>query len=375
MSIKLYNPMENLLLIQEDSTKFTLNCYLLSIFSKNKQYKILIDPLPYKYHKELLDVIKENWKKEDAKFIFITHEESGILSSVPEILKLFPEITIIASNDMWKFLNIYGIREEQFHPIEFIPNKKVKFEFDEMQFYPVPFCTSNSSYIVYYRNRNILFSGNFLSGYLVNEDNKELYASESSILGIKIFHETHIPHNLILKNAFNNLGVLEDIPEIIFPHHGYVIKRDLLEKIYKELNDLKVGIEYMRDSEFMNERYLLAINEFIKEGEKELGHKYILSKLQKLNVSSSLYMELFKIEGGIITEVRISPSTAFELIVKEIKEDLEPDQRMFLDSKIKTILEKYELDNKRKEGQEWFIPKFEKFLESFSKLHGLYFIN
>lgn len=373
MSIKLYNPMENLLLIQEDSTKFTLNSYFLNIPSKDKQYKVLIDPLPYKYHEELLEVLRENWKKEDAKFILITHEESGILSSIPEILKLFSEVTIIASNDMWKYLNIYGIREEQFHPIEFIPNKKIKFDFNEIQFYPIPFCTSTSSYVVYYRNKNILFTGNFLSGYLV-DDNKEVYASENSLLGIKIFHETHIPHNMILKNAFNNLGILENIPEIIFPHHGYVIKKELLEKIYKELNDLKVGIEYIRDREFMNERYLLAINEFLKEGEKELGHKYILSKLQKLNVSSSLYMELFKIEGGIITEVRINPSTAFDLITRAVREDLEPDQRMFLDNKIRDILKKYGLEE-GKEGQEWFMPKFEKFLESFSKLHGLYFIN
>ncbi|MCS7201790.1 MAG: MBL fold metallo-hydrolase [Dictyoglomus sp.] len=371
MSVKNYEITKEVYLIREDSTNFSLNSYLIDISSKNKIYKILIDPLPYKYYEEFIKILKESWKKDDIKFIFISHEESGILSSIPEILKIFPDVTIIASKDMCKYLNIYGIKEEQFHPIEFIPNKKIKLESNEMYFFHIPFCTSSSSYILYYRDKNILFTGNFLSGFIVRKDG-EIFASESSILGIKMFHEYHISNSSVLKNALNIFGMLENIPEITFPHHGYLIRKNLLEKIFKELNDLKVGLEYIKDMELTGEKYLLALNEFLKEVEKELGHKYVLSKLQKLNVSSSLYMELFNIEGGIITEVRINPSTAFDLITKKVEEDLEPDKRRLWENKIKDILEKYGLEREEKiEEKDWFMARFEKFLETFSQLHKL----
>ncbi|MFN3699816.1 MAG: hypothetical protein ACK4SU_06405 [Dictyoglomus sp.] len=272
---------------------------------------------------------------------------------------------------MWKYLNVYDIKEEQFHPIEFIPNRKIRLDSEEISFVYLPFCTSVSAYALYYRNKNILFSGDLLSSFLDKKDLQEVWASDKSILSIKMFHECFVSHSFILKNALDKIGRLEEIPEIILPHHGNMIKKELLDSLYKELSELKVGIEYLKDRENLEEKYLLAINDILKSFENTLGHKYILSKLQKLNVSSNLYMELFKIENGIITEIRINPSTALELILNTLKEDLEAKEKINLEKTVKEILGKYGLA--KEEGLEylkWFESNFERFLKTFSRLHG-----
>jgi glyoxylase-like metal-dependent hydrolase (beta-lactamase superfamily II) len=310
-------------LIRSPEKTLHRNIYLKRFLSPDKKYKfnMIFDPgtpsdyeFLFKKLKELIGGIQ------NIHLIFLSHQDPDLTSNSRTLLTAAPQSLIVTSVDTYRLVNMYGITTNKFRLIE--PSKtgivKIPKTEHRIRFIPAYFCHFRGAMMVYDYESGVLFSGDFLGGVNTDNDNKSIYADESSFNGISIFHQIYMPSKKALSLTINRIGLLNPIPEIIAPQHGKVIKGELVLSFLNRLSNLDVGLDLMEWNE--NEKTILlgAFNSFLdslKEVDKYI-YKNLLARLK--NVSG--FTEILVFTGDFLTDIKVSPEDAIGYIVKNLYE-------------------------------------------------------
>lgn len=345
--IKTYEIEKGLYLFKNPELFFNFNSYLLTCPTDEKlNINILFDPLPLRCFKDFVKAINELIGVENIDIIYTNHQDPDLTSSVPALLDLAPRAIYITSQDTWRLVSGYNISPDRYQPVEFIPNRKLKLTKKGdlcLEFIPTPFCHFRGATAVYYPKLKALFSGDLLGG-ASTKDTEGIYATEDSWLGIKLFHEVYMPTKEALRLAVDKIGRLDPLPELILPQHGDIIKGKLITEFLSKLNDLEVGLDYIRTKEREEEFYIRVFNDMLEYAKEKYGERMTIDKLNKISTQMSNFPEIVKIENGVISEVYIPATTAFVFIYDAFCEDLSEKDKEDLRLKSIETFKKYNLE-------------------------------
>jgi len=253
-------------------------------------------------------------------FLFLSHQDPDVSSSIPKLLKLSPHLKIISSIDTWRLIKMYDvIPETTFIPIEKIPffSKEVtiKGTKEKVRFIPAPYCHFRGSYLLYDFTTKILFTGDFLSGVNIQQDRK-LFAEEDDWKGIKIFHEIYMPSSYAIKTLIDRIFLLNPFPEIFAPQHGKIIPKNLAIKFMDRLYNMKMGIDIMKNLEIEKDLVIIILNKFL-EKIKELfptTHEELIDKLKY----SENFTSPFTFVKDTLMDLKLTPEDSIEIILETI---------------------------------------------------------
>ncbi|MFN3699156.1 MAG: MBL fold metallo-hydrolase [Dictyoglomus sp.] len=345
MPLKVTKIDENITLLQTPDYPFTSNSYIVTLKNKEEKLNILIDPTPQEYFKDLVLSLKDLiGGVENLDLIYVNHQDPDVTSSLAPLMDMNKNLLLIASEDTWRLIRFYGLSRDRFQPIEYFPNRRVILKTDDtLEFIHTPFCHFRGSWMLYIPEKKALFSGDLLGGLSTREVNG-IYANEDSWDGIKLFHEIYMPSREALRLAVDKIGRLTPIPELILPQHGDIIRKNLILNFLAKLNDLEVGLDYIKNAEKQHQVYLFAFNEILQNLKNNYANRdKLMQKLKELN-SSQFFPELIHFENGVAVEFRIQPESAIELLYDKFIEDASPTEKENLRIDIIKTLRKYNLD-------------------------------
>lgn len=367
--IKIYEIEKEIYLFKNPKLFFNFNSYLLICPVDDKRsINILFDPLPLRYFKDFVKTLNDLIGVENIDIIYTNHQDPDLTSSVPALLDLAPRAIYLTSQDTWRLVSGYNIDPNRFQPVEFIPNRKLKLNKEGdicLEFIPTPFCHFRGATAVYYPKLKALFSGDLLGG-ASTKDTEDIYATEDSWLGIKLFHEVYMPTKEALKLAIDKIGRLDPLPELILPQHGDIIKGKLITEFLGRLNELEVGLDYIKEKEKEEEFYLKVFNDMLDYAKKKYGEEMVINKLAKITSQMSNFPEIVKIENGVISEVYIPAPTAFVFIYHAFCEDLSENDKEDLRLKSIETLKKYNLEVPEELLQKSFASPMDTFRKVFN---------
>ncbi len=344
MPLKVTKINDNITVIQTPEQPFLSNSYLVSLNGKERVY-LLVDPTPQEYFKDLIFTLNDLiGGVENLDLIYVNHQDPDVTSSLAPIMDMNKNALLITSEDTWRLIRFYGIPRERFQAIEYFPNRKVVLKTnDTLEFIHTPFCHFRGAWMLFIPEKKALFSGDLLGGLSSREVNG-VFATEDSWEGIKLFHEIYMPSKEALRLAIDKIGRLTPLPDIILPQHGDIIRKNLIVDFLAKLNDLEVGLDYIKKYESQQQFYLYAFNEILQNLKNNYSDKEkLMQKLKEIN-SSPFFPELIHFENGVATEFRIQPETAIELLYDKFSEDAQREERESLRIDIIKTLRKYNLD-------------------------------
>jgi len=345
MPLKVSKVMEGLYIIKTPDYPFISNSYLLRLEDRDEKVNILIDPTPQKYFEDLVSTLRDLIvSTENLDLIFVNHQDPDLTSSLAPLMNISKNSLLITSEDTWRLINLYGLPQERFQAIEYLPNRKVTLKTDHtLEFIHTPFCHFRGAWMLFFPDRKMLFSGDLLGG-LTTKEGEGIYATQDSWDGVKLFHEIYMPSKEALKLAVDKIGRLVPLPDMILPQHGDIIRKDLILDFLSKLNDLDVGLEIIKRYEREQQSYLYAFNEILqslKNTYKDIDK--LMGKIREIN-SSPFFPELIHFENGVATEFRIHPKSAIELLYDKFVEDLSPEEKESIKIDITKTLRKYNLE-------------------------------
>ena len=204
------------------------NIYLRVYRVNDKTFSMIIDPGP----ECDLDILTKkaaaiigNLSK--VKLIFINHQDPDVVPNAKHIQKLNPKVLTLMTEDTWRLVQFYGLKQENFRAVEKFRDMKANLRTNSgvhrnyiLQFIPTPFCHFRGACMFYDVNTRILFSGDFLGGISTSE----LYAEEPHWEGVKAFHQLYFPSREALRYALAQIRALEPQPLMMAPQHGGMLK-------------------------------------------------------------------------------------------------------------------------------------------------------
>jgi glyoxylase-like metal-dependent hydrolase (beta-lactamase superfamily II) len=290
------------------------------------------------------DLVLESSKKlfgglENIDIIFLSHQDPDVSSLTPFILAGAKNSVLITSIDTFRLVSMYGIPENRVFFIENFNTEilTIKKTRHKVTFIPAYYCHFRGAMMFYDYESKILFSGDFASG-LNTRNGAGPYANEESWEGIKEFHTIYMPSSLAVKETVNRIGLLNPIPDIIAPQHGDIIGRDLMIDFLTRLDELVVGIDYIKKTEPQRDQLLNCLTDFIQRVKKSYPDEWL--KLREALIKPGQFTSVFKIQMDAVTEIKIDPIDALRHLLLAIESTTEPS----LINRIKNMLH-FELES------------------------------
>jgi glyoxylase-like metal-dependent hydrolase (beta-lactamase superfamily II) len=290
------------------------------------------------------DIIMETANKlfggiQNIDLIFLSHQDPDVSSLTPFIMAGAKKSILITSIDTFRLVSMYGISEKRTLFIENLNTEvlTIKKTGHKIRFVPAFYCHFRGAMMFYDYETNILFSGDFAGG--VNTRKGEGYlATEDSWEGIKTFHTIYMPSNLAVKETVNRIGLLSPLPEIIAPQHGDIITGDFVVEFLTRLDQLEVGIDYIKKTEPQRELLMESLTAFINRIKK--SYPGLWNNLKEALNKPGQFTTVFKIERDEITDIKIDYMDALRYLTGLIEKVINPASV----SEIKTLLN-FELEN------------------------------
>ena len=177
---------------------------------------------------------------EKIKYVILHHQDPDFCSSVPLFEHSGAKFQIVTHWRASVLIKYYGVVS----PFYNINENEYKLRLNsgrELSFIPTPYLHFPGAFVTYDFNSKILFSSDLFGAFSYNWS---LFADETYIEKMKMFHEHYMPSNEIIRPIMEKLLSI-DI-SMIAPQHGSIIK-DNIEKHIKELRELECG-EYLKST-------------------------------------------------------------------------------------------------------------------------------
>ncbi len=349
-------------ILKSPEKDFHRNIFFRIFRGKKKNINLIMDPGTKQDLENITTISKELIGGiNNIDLIFLSHQDPDLTSILPYLIPIAKKAKILTSEDSWRLIKMYGnIPENRFIPVENFKKETLilKHTGHKIGFIPAVFCHFRGSVMFYDYENRILFSGDFLGG--VNTKKEDgIYAKPKSWDGIKLFHEIYMPTTFTLRETINRISLLDPFPEIIAPHHGDIIKGDLIMDFLNRLYDLDVGSDLMKKMEVQKELTIIAVNEFLTNIKREAPEAAL--KLLSFLKKTGNFTNPFTIKKDVITNIKVSPNIALKVLWGKIPENESSHggrnyKKMFLTSlKHYNIRHKFEDDENDKSIEDLFI--------------------
>jgi len=254
--------------------------------------------------------------------LLINHQDPDVASNAGYIQKLNPRCMVVASEDTWRLIRFFGLKESRFKPVESYSTKRVVMPGGhQLTFVPSPFCHFRGAMMYYDVTSRILFSGDLFGGLSFSQ---VLFATDESWEGIKTFHQLYMPSKDALKLAVSRIRNLDPQPEIIAPQHGSIIQgSDLVRNFVDRMYNLEVGMDLLKNREKV-ENYLGAVNEMLAELERDASFVGLSDSIARWNNDGS-FTNVISFVGNRVSEFKTDPPTAVKTLVNILRNSAEPE--------------------------------------------------
>jgi len=312
------------------------NSYLRTFSGAGKNLNLLIDPGPPvdldTISRKVIEVI-DDLKR--LNMIFINHQDPDVVGNVAYLSKMNPQSYILATEDTWRLVSLFGLDPKSFKAVERFNNYRVAFPTGQrLQFVPTPFCHFRGACMLYDLESRILFTGDLLGGIA----SMGLYATENSWAGIKAFHQLYMPSNDALKLAVQRIRALSPAPLMLAPQHGGIITGELMELFLKRLEELPVGLDIISSIREKLPLLLQAVNEIFVASRSILGAEHV-EKVMRSFQSDGSYPSFFALSrDNQVLEIKGEPLEVMEALVKILFRGIDTRQKSLLTTRIFRIL-------------------------------------
>ena len=319
------------------------NIYLRVYRVNDKTFSMIIDPGP----ECDLDILAKktaaiigNLSK--VKLIFINHQDPDVVPNAKHIQKLNPKALTLMTEDTWRLVQFYGLKQENFRAVEKFQDMKANLRTTSgvqldyiLQFIPTPFCHFRGACMFYDVNTRILFSGDFLGGISTSE----LYAEEAHWEGVKAFHQLYFPSRDALRYALALIRALDPQPLMIAPQHGGILKGEIIDLFIDRMEQLMVGLDIIQDTGASLSRVIDAANEIARVAAQEIGSAGMEEVFKVFNPDGS-YPAIFTLGGNnTVRDIKGDPMEAIEALIQVIFSFSSEEQRNNLQSSFLSCLE------------------------------------
>ncbi len=300
------------------------NIYLRVFKGNDRQYSLLIDPGP----PADLEVVKQKVGSivghlGNVNLAFINHQDPDVVTNAAHIQRLNPKLQTLMTEDTWRLVQFYGLKQSKFRAVEKFPKMRAKIKTGQtLQFVPTPFCHFRGACMYYDVESRILFSGDFLGGISTSD----LYGDESHWEGIKAFHQLYMPSRTALRYSVQQIRNLDPKPVMIAPQHGTLLEGDVMELFLSQMADLEVGMDLILQVGSRLEMIIDTANDIAQTAAGQLGDGFIEEVFALFHPDGS-YPSLFTIgRNNIIRDIKGEPMEALEALVQVILSMCEEDR-------------------------------------------------
>lgn len=276
---------------------------------------------------------------QNIDIIFLSHQDPDVSSLTPFIMAGVKKSTLITSIDTFRLVSMYGISKKRVFFIENFNTEilTIKKTGHKIRFVPAYYCHFRGAMMFYDYESKVLFSGDFAGG-INTRKGEGLFANEESWEGIKVFHTIYMPSTLAVKETVNRIGLLNPLPDTIAPQHGDIISSDLMVDFLTRLDELEVGIDYIKKIEPQRDLLMDSLTDFINRIKKSYPNEWV--KLREALNEPGQFTTVFKIQMDTLTDIKIDYIDALRHLIGLIERVADPS----LINEIKTFLN-FELEN------------------------------
>lgn len=335
-----------------------VNVYLRVFEGNGRTINMLIDPGPTTDVGIISDKIEKvlgpNFK---IHFAFINHQDPDVAMNAVYFQRHFPSMQIITTEDTWRLIRFFGLKQERFIAVEKYKSKRISLKTGhKLVFIPTPYCHFRGACAIYDETEQVLFSGDLFGGL---SDKPDLFADESYWNGMKIFHQIYMPANVALSNAVSAIRRVNPAPKMIVPQHGSIIRGDLVNVFMEKIENLKVGLDLSTNNTLHVESHINAANDILKNIKYKVNEAIVADLLEAFKSDGSFPEIIIFNKDNAVIGFNISLEDAFQMFVDKLivgrgSEEKEDIRRIILDAMARWNLsdEQIKIEN----GEENMLP-------------------
>lgn len=202
---------------------------------------MLPDPGGIEVFPEMFSVVGTHLSVDDVEFLFASHQDPDIASSLPMWVNLRPGIKCYVSWLWTSFIPHFGCEKDTLIPI---PDEGMEVKLAgvlPLRFIPAHYLHSAGNFQMYDPEARILFSGDVGAALLPDGANAELFVKDfdKHTQFMKAFHQRWMGSN-DAKNAWIDRVAQLKI-DIMCPQHGALFKGDDIARFLQWFRDLRVA--------------------------------------------------------------------------------------------------------------------------------------
>ncbi len=244
---------------------------------------------------------------------FINHQDPDVVGVLPTLTKLNQNLTVIATEDTWRLVNLNGMTQTSFRAVDRIQGQRVVLPTGhKLQFIPTPFCHFRGACMLYDLESRILFTGDLFGGIAATG----LHAVSDNWAGIKAFHQLYMPSNEAIKLAVKKIRALDPPPLALMPQHGGLIKGALMEQFMDQMEELQVGLDIITSLSEKLPALIAALNKILEIVREILGEAMV-HKIMGYFKPDGTYPALFTLgHDEQVKDIKGEPVEAVESLLK-----------------------------------------------------------
>ncbi len=304
---------------------FESNAYLRIFRGNGKQFNLLIDPGPSPDFNIIAEKIEQVLGADyHLDLVYLNHQDPDVCINTVYFQRHFPKLQIVTSEDTWRLVRFYGLKEKQFIATENFKTGKIKVKTGhQLRLIPTPYAHFRGACALYDEEQKVLFTGDLFGGLTETAD---LYAEKDYWEGIKTFHQIYMPTNLALKKAVQDFRQQVGEMQIIASQHGKIIREDLIDYFMDKLESLPVGLDLKNESRIIIENHIKAFNDILDNIEKTVDPSIVSTLLDSFKSDGS-FPNNFVIKNNRIYSLKVAVDGAFEMFFSELCNILTPEQK------------------------------------------------
>ncbi|MBU0632842.1 MBL fold metallo-hydrolase [bacterium] len=206
---------------------------------------VLIDPGSEAIFDELSEAVSRHVDIADIKFIFLSHQDPDVSSSITQ-WSITTQAKFIMSGLWVRFMSHYGFME--LSRIMSLPDRGAKINFgkDYLRFLPAHFLHSPGNFSLYDSRSKILFSGDIGAAIIASPDDykhvEDFEEHKQAMLG---FHKRYMGSNRVCRAWVGSVRKL-DIDKIA-PQHGFIFEGENVPLFLNWFEELKCGSDFLEE--------------------------------------------------------------------------------------------------------------------------------
>jgi glyoxylase-like metal-dependent hydrolase (beta-lactamase superfamily II) len=304
---------------------FESNAYLRVFKGNGRQFNLLIDPGPAPDFNVISGKIEKILGADyQLDLVYLNHQDPDVCINTVYFQRHFPKLQIVTSEDTWRLVRFYGLKEKQFIATEKFKTGRIKVKTGhQLRLIPTPYAHFRGACALFDEEQKVLFTGDLFGGLT---STPELYAEKDYWEGMKTFHEIYMPTNLALKRAVASFRQQASDMQLIASQHGKIITQELMEYFMSKLEKLPVGLDMKSESRLVVENYIKAFNDILDRIEKDVD-AWVVTTLLEAFKSDGTFPNTFVVKNSRIYSLKVGVEESFKIFASELCNILNTEQK------------------------------------------------